>query len=62
MRMLALIACLALLAGCASQPQSEYVVDNQYIAKVNEGARIGGGQIVWVNYPTKRVPVQQPGS
>ncbi|GAB3260684.1 hypothetical protein [Chitinimonas naiadis] len=57
MRLLALTACLALLAGCATQ--SEYVLDQQYITKVNEGARIGGGQIVWINYPTKRV-AQQP--
>lgn len=52
MRLLAL-ALVLLLAGCASTPV-EYEVDHAYVARVEQGAKLGGGSVHWVNYPTVR--------
>ncbi|GLR12112.1 hypothetical protein QWZ03_15785 [Chitinimonas viridis] len=63
MRLLIVAAMAALLTGCATHTDYEYVVDAKYVDAVNRGARIGGGQVHWVHYPTIRQPVaQQPAS
>ncbi|QDQ27089.1 hypothetical protein FNU76_12355 [Chitinimonas arctica] len=60
MRFLLPAILIVLMAGCATTPQDqEWVVDSQYVAKVNQGAKMGGGQVIWLQYPTKLVPVER---
>jgi starvation-inducible outer membrane lipoprotein len=52
-----LIAAVMVMAGCstvdpAKAPDPD--VDHAYVAKVEQSARLGGAQVVWVQRPTKR--------
>lgn len=62
-----LSACLAaaavgLLAGCASSPTTTTAneqIDYAKMAQIERAARYFGTQVIWVNYPTKRVETTQ---
>ncbi len=51
------VAGAAVLASCASSPaqRSSYVVDYAQVGKIEQANRTLGSQVLWVNYPLKRV-------
>ncbi|HXF44956.1 MAG TPA: hypothetical protein VNK91_02450 [Burkholderiaceae bacterium] len=56
--LLAVAGAAAVLAtGCASTRTTTvtYEIDHQRVAQVERAARAFGTQVIWVNYPTKRV-------
>lgn len=55
---LAVAGVAAILAtACAHAPTTaaRYEVDHEKVAQIERAARAMGTQIIWVNYPTKRV-------
>ena len=56
MRLVALCLSLFVLSGCASTAPATQV-DEQYVARVEQSARLGGAQVVWVHMPQR--PVDQ---
>jgi LmbE family N-acetylglucosaminyl deacetylase len=46
-----------LTSGCAGTPTAaaRYEIDHERVARVERAARAYGTQVIWVNYPTKRV-------
>jgi len=51
------IAGAALLASCANVPANtaDTEIDYVRIAQIERAARAFGTQVIWVNYPTKRI-------
>ena len=47
----------AVLASCASTPAatSSYAVDYAQVARIEHVNRVQGSQVLWVNYPLKRI-------
>lgn len=57
---------LLALAGCATGGPS-YTVDEQYVAKAERSARLGGAQLYWIHKPEipaapQEIVPQQPQS
>lgn len=54
---LAAAAALGLLAGCATSPATTATEEVDYVkvAQIERAARYFGTQVIWVNFPTKRV-------
>lgn len=50
-------AAAVLATGCASTSTTPAIheVDYERVARIERAARTMGTQIIWVNYPTKRV-------
>lgn len=47
---------LIVAAGCAStRPAATYEIDHARVAQIERAARAFGTQVIWVNYPTRRV-------
>ena len=59
-KLLAVAGLLALLAGCAGAPVATTSddVDSAKVAMIERAARSYGTQVIWVNYPRKRVATQ----
>jgi uncharacterized protein YceK len=60
-RICLVLAMTALVGGCGTlqssyNPQDD--VDVDYIAAVEQGARRHGANVIWINTPRKRRPVQ----
>lgn len=59
MRMLMIAVAAMLLAGCTSaggySSNSRLVVDWEEVARIERAARASGVDVVWVQYPMKRV-------
>ncbi len=49
----AVLLAAATTFGCASTPTSQ--IDDAYVARVERAAKLGGAQLIWVNYPRKPV-------
>jgi DhnA family fructose-bisphosphate aldolase class Ia len=50
-------AATVLATGCASTrtTAATYEIDHERVAQIERAARAFGTQVIWVNYPTKRV-------
>lgn len=50
-------AASVLTAGCAGTgaATAAYEIDHERVARVERAARAYGTQVIWVNYPTKRI-------
>ncbi|MBL8512222.1 MAG: hypothetical protein JNM52_11330 [Betaproteobacteria bacterium] len=55
MKKLSILAALFVLGGCAMAEKGNFYddVDWKKVSQIEQGARAGGAQIVWVTYPTK---------
>ncbi len=49
MRNVLALVCILVMTGCATT--HPYEVDSKYVARVEQGARISGAQVHWVNMP-----------
>jgi len=51
------VAGAVLLASCANVPANtaDTEIDYMRIAQIERAARVFGTQVIWINYPTKRI-------